>query len=106
MPATAPAIRIIRPAGAAGRSAFPVTTSHTPTARNTSVMTHRSVAPDAASALTVSATGLKDGGWSPAATVHPPIKNTGDATDDTTPHQGGRRRRAGGSLATPRARSS
>ena len=50
-------------------------------------MTHRSVAPMAASALTVSATGSKCG-CSPAATVHPPISRTGAAAAETTPHQG------------------
>jgi hypothetical protein len=50
-------------------------------------MTHRSVAPIAASALTVSATG-SNRGCSPAATVHPPISRTGAAAEELTPHQG------------------
>ncbi len=50
-------------------------------------MTHRSVAPIAASALTVSATG-SNRGCSPAATVHPPISRTGAAAEEITPHQG------------------
>ena len=49
-------------------------------------MNHRSVAPAAASALTVSATGLNDSGCSLAAIVHPPIRHTGDAIDEATPH--------------------
>ena len=48
-------------------------------------MTHRSVAPIAASVLTVSATGSYRG-CSPAATVHPPISRTGAATAEITPH--------------------
>jgi len=54
---------------------------------NVSVITHRSVAPCAASALTVSATGLNRG-CRLAATVHPMISRTGAAADETTPHQG------------------
>ena len=50
-------------------------------------MTQRSVAPCAASALTVSATGLNRG-CRLAATVHPLISRTGAAADETTPHQG------------------
>jgi hypothetical protein len=50
-------------------------------------MTHRSVAPMAASALTVSATGSNRGCRS-AATVHPPTSRTGAAAADITPHQG------------------
>lgn len=50
-------------------------------------MTHRSVAPGAASALTVSATGSYPG-CRLAASVHPPIIRTGAAAAETTPHQG------------------
>jgi len=87
-PATAPAIRISRPGARAGRSARPVTTSQAPTTTNVSVITHRSAAPGAASALTVSATGLYRCGCSPAATVHPTAISTGAAAEETTPHHG------------------
>ena len=50
-------------------------------------MTHRSAAPGAASALTVSATG-SDCGCRLAASVHPPIIRTGAAAAETTRHQG------------------
>ena len=36
----------------------------------------------------LSETGLKDGGCSHAATVHPPTSSTGAAADDVTPHHG------------------
>ena len=87
-PATAPAIRISRPGALAGRSASPVTKSQAPTTRNVSVITHRSAAPGAASALTVWATGSKECGCSPAATVHPPTIRTRAAADEITPHHG------------------
>src|ERR1700729_3166836 len=51
-PATAPHIRISRPGVRAGLSARPVIASQAPTTRNVTVITHRSVAPGAASALT------------------------------------------------------
>jgi len=90
MPATPAAMRIIRPEVRAGRSASAVTTKQTPTRRNVSVITHRSVMPTAASALIVSATG-SNRGCSPAATVHPPIRKTGAATAEITPHHATRR---------------
>src|SRR5712691_6288303 len=88
MPATAAAIRISRPGALAGRSATPVTTSQAPTTRNVSIITHRSAAPGAASTLTGWATGSKERGCSPAATVHPATISTGAAADETTPHHG------------------
>src|SRR5229473_953221 len=88
MPATAPAIRISRPGAPAGRSASPVTKSQAPTTRKVSVITHRSAAPGAASALTVWATGSKERGCSLAATVHPLTISPGAAADETTPHHG------------------
>ena len=54
---------------------------------NVSVITHRSTAPCAASALTVSATG-SNRGCKLAASVHPPTIRTGAAAEETTPHQG------------------
>ena len=87
MPDTAPAIRIHHRSRGQPWLRRPVAMSQTPTARKTTVITHRSVAPTAASALTVSVTWLKDRGCSRAAIVHPPISKTGEATDDTTPHQ-------------------
>ena len=75
------------PGRSAGRSASAVSTSHRPTTTNVSVITHRSVAPIAASALTVSATGSNRGCRS-AATVHPLTSRTGAAAADTTPHHG------------------
>ena len=48
-------------------------------------ITHRSVAPIAASVLTVSATG-SNRGCRLAATVHPLISRTGAATAEITPH--------------------
>jgi len=87
-PAIPPAIRMSRPGAAAGLSARPVTTSQTPTASSTSVITHRSAAPSAARALMVLATALNERGCSLAATVHPPTKSTGAAAEETTPHQG------------------
>src|ERR1700722_6264246 len=86
-PATAPAIRISRPGARAGRSASPVTKSQPPTTRKASVITHRSTAPGAASALTVWVTGSNEC-WSPAATVHPLTISTGAAADEATPHHG------------------
>src|SRR5215831_5907191 len=86
IPATAPAIKISRPGTPAGRSARPVTKTQQPTTTNVSDITHRSAAPTAASALTGSATGSKEGGCSPAATVHPATISTGAAADDATPH--------------------
>jgi membrane-associated phospholipid phosphatase len=86
-PATAPTSSITRPGMAAGRSASAVTTSQSPTTANVSVITHRSVAPIAASELTVSATGSNRGCRS-AAAVHPLTSRTGDAADETTPHHG------------------
>ena len=62
--------------------------SQIPTARKVSVITQRSAAPRAASALTVSATGSKYGGCRLAAAVHPPISSTGAVTDETKPHRG------------------
>ena len=88
MPATAPDIKISRPVALAGRSASPVTKSQAPTTRNVSVITHRSAAPGAASALTVWATGSKERGCSPAATVHPIVISSGAAADEITPHHG------------------
>src|ERR1022692_492278 len=88
MPAAAAAIRISRPGALAGRSEIPVTTSQAPTTRNVSVITHRSAAPGAASTLTGWATGSKERGCSPAATVHPATISTGAAADETTPHHG------------------
>jgi len=87
-PAIPPAIRMSRPGAAAGLSARPVTTSQTPTASSTSVITHRSAAPSAARALMVLATALNERGCSLAATVHPPARSTGAAAEETTPHQG------------------
>ena len=86
-PETAPTSRSTRPGLRAGRSASAVSTSHRPTTTNVSVITHRSVAPIAASALTVSATGSNRGCRS-AATVHPLTSRTGAAAADTTPHHG------------------
>ncbi len=77
-----------RPAGAAGLSASPVVTWQAPTPASAAVITHRSVAPSAASALIVSATALKEPGCSRAATVQPPASNTGAAAEETTPHHG------------------
>src|ERR1039457_5615255 len=87
-PAAAAAIRISRPGALAGRSEIPVTTSQAPTTRNVSVITNLSAAPDAASTLTGWATGSKERGCSPAATVHPATISTGAAADETTPHHG------------------
>src|SRR5579859_1730262 len=87
-PAIPPAIRMSRPGTAAGLSARPVTTSQTPTASSTSVITHRSAAPSAARELMVLATALTERGCSPAAKVHPPTRSTGAAAEETTPHQG------------------
>src|ERR1017187_4292032 len=88
MPAAAAAIRISRPGALAGRSEIPVTTSQAPTTRNVSVITHRSAAPGAASTLTGWATGSKERGCSPAATVPPATISTGAGADETTPHHG------------------
>ncbi len=57
MVATPPTMSAMRPAQRAGRRPAPVTTSHRPTARRAAVITQRSVAPWAASALMVSRTG-------------------------------------------------
>ncbi len=87
-PATAPVIKITRPAILAGRSASPVTKSQTATSTNVSVITHRSAAPGAASALTVWATGSKGRGCSPAAMLHPATISTGAAAAEARPHHG------------------
>ena len=88
MPTAAPATRISRPAALAGLSASPVITSQAPTARNVAVISHRLTAPTAASALTVSVTGSKDGGCNVAAIVDPPTSSTGAAAEESTPHHG------------------
>jgi hypothetical protein len=54
--ATPPVIKSNRPAAAAGRSASPVMTWHAPVPNRASVITHRSAAPTAASALMVPVT--------------------------------------------------
>jgi hypothetical protein len=56
-PAKPPAIRMVRPGRAAGRTASPVITSQPPTTRNASVISQRSDAPCAARTLTVCLTG-------------------------------------------------
>ena len=88
MPATAPAIKISRPAALAGRSASAVTKTQAPTTTKVSDITHRSAAPNAASVLTGSATGSTGRGCSAAATFHPATISTGAAADETTPHHG------------------
>ena len=88
MPTAAPATRISRPAALAGLSASPVIMSQVPTARNVSVISHRLAAPTAASALTVSVTGSKDGGCKATAIVEPPTSSTGAAAEESTPHHG------------------
>src|SRR5262249_16174642 len=88
IPATAPAIKISRPGTPAGRSARPVRKTQQPTTTNVRDITHRSAAATAASALTGSATGSKERGCSPVATVHPATISTGAAADDATPHHG------------------
>jgi len=65
-----------------------VITSQQPTSRNVSVITHRSAASEAASALTVSVTGSKDGGCKRVAIVHPLTSISGAAAEETTPHHG------------------
>src|SRR3712207_7085519 len=64
---------------------FPYTTLfRSPVPASAAVITHRSAAPTAASALMVSRTGSKPPGCSAAASVHPPINRTGAAADETT----------------------
>ena len=70
------------------KAASEISSSLAPTARSTSVITHRSAAPSAARALMVLATALTERGCSPAATVHPPTRSTGAAADEATPHHG------------------
>ena len=86
MPAAPPATRMSRPAVAADRRARPVMTSQPPTAASTAVITHRSVAPSAASELTVLVIASKELGCRAAATVHPPISSAGAIAADSTPH--------------------
>src|SRR5690242_11975954 len=59
-----------------------------PTPISAAVITQRSGAPIAASALIVSLTELKWSGRSAAASVQPPISSTGAAADVTTPQPG------------------
>ncbi len=87
-PARPAAIRMSRPGAAAGRSASPVTTSQAPATANASVITHRSAAPIAASALTVPATALNGCGCRAAAIVHPATSSSGAVKAETTPHHG------------------
>ncbi len=87
-PARPPAIRMRRPGAAADRSASPVTTSQAPAAANATVITHRSVAPTAARALTVPAAALNGRGCTVAAIVHPATSSSGAASAETTPSQG------------------
>src|SRR5688572_9522794 len=51
-------------------------------------MTSRWVAPYAARALIVSTVGSKVASWSAPASVQPPIRNTGAAPEESSPHHG------------------
>jgi hypothetical protein len=55
---------------------------------NTDVISHRSVAPSAASALMVWLSGSKPAGWRADAAVPPPISSTGAVPDDSSAHHG------------------
>ena len=55
---------------------------------NTDVISHRSVAPAAASALMVWLRGSKLAGWRADEAVQPPIRSIGAALDDSSAHHG------------------